>query len=69
MPALRRRGYQAGALRKFAESMGVSLADKVVSQEDLFKTLNAFNRELSMLVLVECSSFLTCEALGRERSS
>jgi glutamyl-tRNA synthetase len=44
--AMKRKGYQPGALRKFAISMGVSLTDKTVSQEEFLKTLNAFNKEI-----------------------
>ncbi len=46
LPALRRRGFQPGAFRKFAELMGLSQVDKTVSQEEFFKTLNAFNKEI-----------------------
>ncbi len=44
--ALRRRGYQAGALRKYAEEVGISKADKTVTMEEFFKTMNAFNKDL-----------------------
>ncbi|HME87450.1 MAG TPA: glutamate--tRNA ligase family protein, partial [Candidatus Nanoarchaeia archaeon] len=44
--ALRRRGYQAAALQKFAVSMGITLTDKTVTQEEFAKTLNAFNKEI-----------------------
>jgi glutamyl-tRNA synthetase len=44
--AMKRKGYQAAALRKFAITMGVTLNDKSVSQEEFFKTLNAFNKEV-----------------------
>ncbi|MBU0460964.1 MAG: glutamate--tRNA ligase [Nanoarchaeota archaeon] len=44
--ALKRRGYQPGALRKYAMSVGVTQTDKSVSAEDFFKTINAFNKEL-----------------------
>lgn len=46
LPALRRRGYQPGAFRKFAREMGLSLNDKTVSMEEFWKTINAFNREI-----------------------
>ncbi|MFC1800857.1 glutamate--tRNA ligase [Nanoarchaeota archaeon] len=44
--ALRRRGYQPEALRKFALSIGLSLTDKTVSKEEFFKAINAFNKEI-----------------------
>ncbi len=43
--ALKRRGYQPEALRRWAVSMGVSLADKKVSKEELFKVIDSFNRD------------------------
>ncbi len=46
LPALRRRGYQPQAFRKFAMEIGLSLADKTVSQEEFWKMINAFNREV-----------------------
>ncbi|MEW5897408.1 MAG: glutamate--tRNA ligase [Nanoarchaeota archaeon] len=46
LPALRRRGYQAEAFRKFALDIGLSLNDKTVSQEEFWKTVNAFNKEI-----------------------
>ena len=46
LPALRRRGYQPQAFRKFALEMGLSLADKSVSPEEFWKMVNAFNREV-----------------------
>ncbi|MBI2662366.1 glutamate--tRNA ligase [Candidatus Woesearchaeota archaeon] len=46
MPALRRRGYQAGAFRRFAIETGLSLNDKTVGIEEFWKMLNAFNKEL-----------------------
>ena len=46
LPALRRRGYQPAAFRKFAIKIGLSLADKTVSQEEFWKMINAFNREV-----------------------
>lgn len=44
--ALKRRGFQPTALRRFAIEMGVSKTDKSVAAEDFFKTINAFNKEL-----------------------
>lgn len=46
LPALRRRGYQAEAFRKFALEIGLSLNDKTVSQEEFWKIVNAFNKEI-----------------------
>ncbi len=46
LPALRRRGYQPGAFRKFALEIGLSLNDKTVSREEFWKMINAFNREI-----------------------
>lgn len=44
--ALKRRGYQAGAFRKYAIEIGLSLNDKTVTKEEFWKNVNAFNREL-----------------------
>jgi len=44
--SLRKRGYQAGAFRRFALEMGLSLNDKTVSIEEFWKNINAFNREI-----------------------
>jgi len=44
--ALRRRGYQAGAFRKYATEIGLSLNDKTVSKEEFWKNINSFNREI-----------------------
>ena len=44
--ALRKRGYQAGAFRKYALEIGLSLNDKTVSQKEFWKNINAFNKEL-----------------------
>ncbi len=44
--AMKRKGYQAAALRKFAVSMGVTLTDKTVSHEEFLKSLMAFNKEV-----------------------
>ncbi len=46
LPALRRRGYQPEAFRKFAIEVGLSLNDKTVSKEEFWKHVNAFNKEL-----------------------
>jgi len=46
LPALRRRGYQPEAFRKFAVEIGLSLNDKKVSKEEFWKMVDAFNREL-----------------------
>ncbi len=46
LPALRRRGYQAGAFRKYALEIGLSLNDKTVSKEEFWKNINAFNRHI-----------------------
>ena len=46
LPALRRRGYQPQAFRKFALEMGLSLNDKTVSIEEFWKSINSFNKEV-----------------------
>ena len=46
LPALRRRGYQPGAFRKFAMDIGLSLNDKTVSREEFWKMIHAFNKEI-----------------------
>ena len=46
LPALRKRGYQPEAFRKFAVEIGLSLNDKKVSKEEFWKMVDAFNREL-----------------------
>lgn len=46
LPALRRRGYQPGAFRRYAMEIGLSLTDKTVSREEFWKNINAFNREI-----------------------
>ncbi len=46
LPALRRRGYQPGAFRKFAIEIGLSLNDKTVTMDEFWKMINAFNREI-----------------------
>lgn len=44
--ALRRRGYESAALRKYAEEVGASKADKTVTMKEFFKTINAFNKQI-----------------------
>ncbi len=44
--ALKRRGYQAESLLKFAEDMGVSEVDKTVPKEEFFKILDSINRRV-----------------------
>ncbi|MBW2977886.1 glutamate--tRNA ligase [Candidatus Woesearchaeota archaeon] len=44
--ALKRRGYQPDAFIKYALDVGVSQADKTVSKEEFFKSLNHFNKEV-----------------------
>lgn len=46
LPALRKRGYQPGAFRKYALEIGLSLNDKTVSTEEFWKSIDAFNREI-----------------------
>ncbi len=46
LPALRRRGYQPGAFRKYATEIGLSLADKTVSREEFWKSIHAFNKDI-----------------------
>ncbi len=46
LQSFKRRGYQPGALRKFAVSLGVTQTDKTVSQEEFMKSLNYFNKEI-----------------------
>ncbi len=46
LPALRRRGYQPGAFRKFAVEIGLSMNDKTVEKEEFWKMINSFNREI-----------------------
>ncbi len=46
LPALRKRGYQPEAFRKYAIEIGLSLNDKTVSREEFWKSINAFNKEL-----------------------
>jgi glutamyl-tRNA synthetase len=44
--SLRKRGYQKEAFEKFVIQRGISEVDKVISQKDLFKIINNFNREI-----------------------
>jgi len=44
--ALRRRGFQPGALRKYAVQVGVSKTDKSVDGKEFFKHLHALNKEI-----------------------
>jgi len=44
--ALRRRGYQSGAFRKYATEIGLSLNDKTVSKKEFWKNINSFNKEI-----------------------
>jgi len=46
IPALRKRGYQAESIRRFATEIGLSLNDKKVSQEEFWKMINSFNKEI-----------------------
>lgn len=46
LEALRRRGYQAESFLRFSKEIGLSSADKVMSKEEYYKTLNAFNKEI-----------------------
>jgi glutamyl-tRNA synthetase len=44
--ALRRRGYQAAAFKKFVENVGITSKDKKMTSEEFFKSLNSFNKEV-----------------------
>lgn len=44
--ALRRRGFTAEALLRQAQEMGISAADKTLSQQEYFTNIESFNREL-----------------------
>ncbi|HIJ11525.1 TPA: glutamate--tRNA ligase [Candidatus Woesearchaeota archaeon] len=46
LPALKRRGYYAAAIRKWAAEIGLSLTDKTVSKDEFWKHINAFNKEI-----------------------
>ncbi len=44
--ALKRRGYQPNAFKKYALSVGVTLVDKKVQANEFFKSINAFNKDI-----------------------
>ncbi|MBN2141963.1 glutamate--tRNA ligase [Candidatus Woesearchaeota archaeon] len=44
--ALKRRGYQPGAFKKYTRQVGLSLTDKSVKAEEFYKGLNALNKEI-----------------------
>ncbi len=44
--ALRRRGYQPEAFKKYAVSVGATMVDKTIEAGEFFKSLNAFNKEI-----------------------
>jgi glutamyl-tRNA synthetase len=44
--SLRKRGYKPEAFWKFAEKVGLSESDKLISQEEYFKLLDSFNRNI-----------------------
>lgn len=44
--ALKRRGYQAGAFKRFVVEMGISQVDKTVEGEEFFKTINSYNKDI-----------------------
>ena len=46
LAALKKRGYQAGAFRKYGLEIGLSLNDKTVSKAEFWKNINSFNRDL-----------------------
>lgn len=46
LKSLKRRGYQPEAFIKFAKEIGLTQNDKTMHQDEFFKTLNAFNREV-----------------------
>ena len=46
LPALRKRGYQPGAFRRYATEIGLSLNDKTVSREEFWKNIDAFNKDI-----------------------
>lgn len=46
LQALKRRGYQPEAFRRFAISMGVTLVDKTVKAEEFFKNIQFLNKEI-----------------------
>ena len=46
LPALKRRGYQADAFKKFVQQVGITANDKKMRADDFFKALNAYNKEI-----------------------
>ncbi|MBD3313020.1 glutamate--tRNA ligase [Candidatus Woesearchaeota archaeon] len=44
--AMKRRGFQPGAFIRYSLSVGVSLSDKKVSNDEFFKALYAFNKDM-----------------------
>jgi glutamyl-tRNA synthetase len=44
--SLRKRGYKPEAFWKFAEKVGLSESDKLISKEEYFKLLDSFNRNI-----------------------
>jgi glutamyl-tRNA synthetase len=44
--ALKRRGYQSKAFRKFVENVGITANDKKMKGEEFFKALDAYNKEI-----------------------
>ena len=46
LPALRKRGYQPEAFRKYAIEIGLSLNDKTVAMDEFWKNINSFNKEI-----------------------
>ncbi len=44
--ALRRRGYQPEAFKKYALSVGATMVDKTVDAGEFFKSINAFNKDV-----------------------
>lgn len=46
LAALKRRGYQPEAFIRYALDVGITQTDKTVSQEEFFKAINAFNKEI-----------------------
>jgi glutamyl-tRNA synthetase len=44
--ALRRRGYQPESFMRFVKEVGLSQADKTVTVDDFFKSLNAHNKDI-----------------------
>lgn len=44
--SLKKRGYQPESLIKYALEVGITETDKLTTIEELFKSINAFNREI-----------------------